>query len=129
MYLIVISKDAVVFQTICFGEFENRNMSTAAEIDATQPAAAECNNVRWIHDVLIPRLAAEGKLRDEAQSNVVQHVDVQQLSIGDTFMLTLCYKIRVTLAAANGFDDDDALLQLVVKVCVVCERYTTICIV
>lgn len=98
--------------------------ATTTTTTATPPAAIERNNVRWIRDELVPLLAASGKLQPEAAvggANVVEHIDVQQLSLSESFMLTDCYRIRVTLTtpadttvASNG--SADGVLQLVVKV-------------
>lgn len=104
-------------QTCVFISARQTSLSATMSTTTTtaSPAADEHNNVRWIRDDLIPSLAASGKLQPTvADGNVVKHVDVEQLSLSESFMLTDCYRIRVTLAASNG--GADKVLQLVVKV-------------
>lgn len=78
----------------------------------------ERDDIRWILDQLIPILANSGKLLSAPAH--VKHADVQRLPLSEAFMLTMCYKIRLTLAAGLGIDvgadDDDQMFQLVVKV-------------
>lgn len=47
-------------------------------------------------------------------------VHIERMSLSESFMLTICYKIRLTLSATGGDDDDGDIkvYQMVVKVCI-----------
>lgn len=81
-------------------------------------------NVAWIENELIPSLVAEGKLTFGAAAHpaVVRNVDIARISIEESTMLTMCYRVKVQLsAAADGADAeckniDTSLVNLIVKV-------------
>lgn len=123
--------------------------NTSASIPAnSQRPPPPRDDVAWIRNELIPSLARDGTFgvngiagsatrsrRRQADGKHVKRVDIEQLSLSETFMLTICYKIKVTLMLsgtqnARGVNDDDddgdendgeVVLQLVVKVRCACD--------
>lgn len=93
------------------------------------------DDVAWIRDQLIPTLARDGQLLkheigkanrhnaiSQREQQHVKSIDVRCLSMSESFMLSICYKIKVVLSSSGpadvvvADDSDDELLQLVVKV-------------
>lgn len=77
-----------------------------------QPPVVDRDDVHWIKTCLLPLLTDADKLWPNAEARV-KNVEINQLSLTESFMLTICYKIRVTLST-NG--QDDKIVHLVVKV-------------
>lgn len=81
----------------------------------------------WIIDDLMPSLVSTGKIPcdcecDEAKSRgnvVIKNCVVEKLSVKDGFMLTQCYRIRLTIGCLCQHQHT---VGIVVKVCLGCLR-------
>lgn len=70
--------------------------------------------VTWIRDYLVPTLVESGKF---GANTVVRSVEIARLSMTEAFMLTICHKIKLTVADSEKQpNDNDRTYGIVVKV-------------
>lgn len=70
----------------------------------------------WIRDGLLPELMEKGKFSDPNQNfTKIKNCEISRLSSSETFMLTMCYRIKLTLGG-DCDDNNSKELRFVLKV-------------
>lgn len=72
-------------------------------------------NEEWIRTKLVPMLLDGGKLNDgQLIATSVKSIEIARLSMAEAFMLTLCFKVVVTVTDRN--QPEDRKVGIVIKV-------------
>lgn len=69
--------------------------------------------VRWIRDYLVPTMIESGQF---GAGTVFKSVEIARLSMAETFMLTICHKIKLTVADGIEKLPNEQTYGIVVKV-------------
>lgn len=72
-------------------------------------------NMEWIRTTLVPMLLKNGQLNDgDLIATTIKTIEIARLSTAEAFMLTICFKVVVTVHDRN--QHDDRKVGIVIKV-------------